>query len=251
MRGPINCVIVAAVAALCAGPSPLPDNIQLRAAVAAALPNELAPATGALPPMVDGVTVARDEMLIDATGQRQYWPRVPQLVVLTSVMTYHADGSPDYVATSDRLSAHDAEGLARDLTAALRLLTAGAFEEFATIEYEMVPAGSTATIVRPNHIVVGRFSGVRRLASTIGFGGRRARRDGAIVSAAVVLDSEFDHASSMRRLLRTHELGHALGFNHVQSRLSIMNPSIGSEMTDHDRQVSTFAFHRPGTRRSD
>ena len=192
--------------------------------------------------------VARDEMLFDATGQRQHWPTVPHLVVLTSVMTYHADGSPDYFATSDRLSADEAESLARELTASLRLLTSGAFQQFATVAYEMVPAGSSATIARPNQIVVGRFRGVRRLANTIGFGGRRARRDGAIVSAAVVLDSEFDHASSMRRLLRTHELGHALGFNHVKSRVSIMNPSIGSEMTDHDRQVSTFAFQRSSIR---
>ncbi len=195
--------------------------------------------------MVEADTVARDEMLIDATGERQHWTTVPQLVVLTSVMDYHAGGSPDYVATSERLSVEEAASLAHDLSAALRLLTTGAFEQFAAVEYEMVPAGSSATIVRPNRIVVGRFRGVRRLASTIGFGGRRARRDGAIVSAAVVLDSEFDHASSMRRLLRTHELGHALGFNHVKSRVSIMNPSIGSEMTAHDRQVSAFAFQRP------
>ena len=198
--------------------------------------------------MVEADTVATDEMLIDATGQRQHWPTVPQLVVLTSVMEYHAGGSPDYVATSEQLSVEEAEGLTDDLTAALRLLTTGAFEQFASVEYQMVPAGSTATIVRPNQIVAGRFRGVRRLANTIGFGGRRARRDGAIVSAAVVLDSEFDHESSMRRLLRTHELGHALGFNHVKSRASIMNPSIGSAMTDHDREVSRFAFQRPGVR---
>ncbi len=245
----------AAVATLCIVTSPLPGSIQLSAAVAAALPNELAagvlPAPGGRPPSVEADTVTRDEMLVDADGQRHQWPTVPRLVVLTSVMNYHASGSPDYVATSDRLSVEEAESLARDLTAALRLLTTGAFEQFAAVEYEMVPAGSSATIVRPNQIVVGRFRGVRQLANTIGFGGRRARRDGAIVSAAVVLDSEFDHASSMRRLLRTHELGHALGFNHVKSRVSIMNPSIGSEMTDHDRQVSTFAFRRPGVPRTE
>ena len=199
--------------------------------------------------MVEADTVARDEMLVDAAGERQQWPTVPQLVVLTSVMDYHAGGSTDYVATSEQLSVAEAESLAHDLSAALRLLTNGAFEQFAAIKYEMVPAGSSATIVRPNQIVAGRFRGVRRLANTIGFGGRRARRDGAIVSAAVVLDSEFDRASSMRRLLRTHELGHALGFNHVKARVSIMNPSIGSEMTDHDRHVSTFAFQRPGVPR--
>ncbi len=183
-------------------------------------------------------------MLVDAGGQRQHWPSIPQLVVLTSVLNYHADGSSRYVATSEQLSLPDATSLADDLTAALRLLTSGAFEQFATIEYEAVPAGASVTIVRPNRIVVGRFSGVRRLANTLGFGGRKARPDGAIVSAAVMLDSEFDRDSSKRRLLRAHELGHALGFNHVKSRVSIMNPSIGSEMTDDDRQVSMLAFQK-------
>jgi len=45
-----------------------------------------------------------------------------------------------------------------------------------------------------------------------------------------------------RRLLRTHELGHALGFNHVKSRVSIMNPRIGPEVTAFDRQVAMLAF---------
>ena len=172
-------------------------------------------------------------------------------MVLTSVMNYHDGASRDYVATSERLSEEEAQALAGDLTGALGLLTTGAFDHFAAVEYEAVPTGSTATIVRTNQIVVGRFHGVRRLAGTIGFGGRTARRDGTIVAAAVVLDSEFDHASSKRRLLRTHELGHAMGFNHVKSRVSIMNPSIGAEMTDHDRQVSAFAFQRPGLRRAE
>lgn len=247
--------MIAAAATLCIAPSARPDSIHFSAAVTATLPGEFAadllPAPGGRLPGVETDTVARDEMLIDASGQQHHWPSSPRLVVLTSVMDYHDSERRDYVATSERLTEEEAQGLAADLTAALRMLTTGAFEQFASVEYEMVPDGSTATIVRPNQIVVGRFHGVRRLAKTIGFGGRTARRDGTIVAAAVVLDSEFDHASSMRRLLRTHELGHALGFNHVKSRVSIMNPSIGSEMTDHDRQVSTFAFHHSKARRTE
>jgi hypothetical protein len=70
--------MLASVATFCIAPSALPHNIDLSAAVAATLPNELAadllPAPAGPPPMVEADTVARDEMLIDASGQRQHWP---------------------------------------------------------------------------------------------------------------------------------------------------------------------------------
>ena len=58
-----------------------------------------------------------------------------------------------------------------------------------------------------------------------------------------MLDSEYDRTGgAMRRLLRIHELGHALGFNHVTSRPSVMNPTLGSEPTDLDKRVALIAF---------
>ena len=38
-------------------------------------------------------------------------------------------------------------------------------------------------------------------------------------------------------MIRTHELGHALGYNHVESRPSIMNPRAGGGFTDFDREA--------------
>ena len=189
-------------------------------------------------------------MLRDSSGRRQHWTSVPNLVMLTSVMEYRAGDSTDYVATSEVVNEEDTKSLVADLTAALRLLTNNTFEQFATIQYQTVPAGSNVNIVRPKQIVVGRYQGLRRLEKTIGFGGRRARRDGTIFGAAILLDSEFDRTSETRRLLRTHELGHALGFNHVNSRVSIMNPHIGPEVTTLDRQIVMLAFQRPSTRPS-
>jgi hypothetical protein len=69
-------------------------------------------------------------------------------------------------------------------------------------------------------------------------------RDGRIVGGSIMLDDEYDRTSGMRRLLRIHELGHALGYHHVESRISIMNPRIGAEPTVVDRDVARLAFRR-------
>lgn len=201
------------------------------------------PSAGSAPAKTE--VAALDEMLRDSKGRLQYWTSVPELVVLTSVMRYHTSDSREYVATAEVLNAKDTQSLVADLTLALRQLTHNTFEEFATIHYEAVPPGSSAAIVRPKQIVVGRYQGLTDLAHTIGLGGRTTRR-GEIVGAAILLDSDFDRTSAARRLSRTHELGHALGFNHVKSRVSIMNERIGPEVTDVDRQIGMLAFQRPG-----
>lgn len=204
--------------------------------------------SGAGSPSVKTDVVALDEMLRDSKGQLQYWTSVPELVVLTSVMQYHTTDSREFVATAELIDAKDTESLVADLRLALRQLTDNTFEDFAAIHYESVPAGSRAGIVRPKQIVVGRFQGLTDLAHTIGFGGRTTRRAGDIVGAAILLDNEFDRTSTARRLSRTHELGHALGFNHVKSRVSIMNERIGPEVTDVDRQIGMVAFQRASIR---
>jgi hypothetical protein len=80
---------------------------------------------------------------------------------------------------------------------------------------------------------------------TIGYGSWAEKPDGSIAGGAMFLDKEFDRDDSRRRLLRIHELGHALGYQHVNSRTSIMNPSIGPEPTDFDRAGAIIAFQRP------
>ena len=57
----------------------------------------------------------------------------------------------------------------------------------------------------------------------------------------------YDRSSENRRLLRIHELGHALGYLHVTKRTSIMNPAIGPAPTEFDRHAAMIAFERmPG-----
>jgi hypothetical protein len=175
----------------------------------------------------------------------QRWRQAPALTILVSVMEYQPGGDVEYVATRERLSDADIVELVHDLTGGLAVLTANTFEAFSSVRYEVVPAGDTARVSRPDQIVAGRFDGLKRSAKMLGFGGRRARKDGTITAGAILLDSEFDATSTRRRLLRTHELGHALGYNHVHSRTSVMNPGIGTEPNDFDREAAFIAFRAP------
>ena len=76
----------------------------------------------------------------------------------------------------------------------------------------------------------------------VGYSGRTTRDNGSITAASVILDRDFDRDSDQRQLLRTHELGHALGYNHVESRASVMNPRVGTEITNFDRLAIQLAF---------
>jgi len=184
---------------------------------------------------------ARDEMLLGGHATPLRWGRVPELVVLMPVMQYEKGRGTQYRATRQRLTDEEADALVVDLTEALSVLTDNVFKGFAAVHRETASAGQIVEVMRPGQIVVGRYSGVRDQLATIGFGGRSTRRD-VIRAGSIILDSDFDRTSDTRRLLRVHELGHALGFNHVQSRLSIMNPQIGPEPNDFDRAVARIAF---------
>ena len=195
-----------------------------------------------LPASGDRDQLALAEMLRGAKGQVQRWSHAPELVVLTSVMEYHTGEVNQYTATAERLTDDEVNGLAADLTGALVNLTDHTFEQFAAIRRQSIAEGAKTNVVRRGQIVVGRYRGVRRLSNTIGLGGRSSQSDGTIIGGAMVLDEDYDRTSNMRRLLRTHELGHALGYNHVQSQISIMNPRIGPELTDFDRKAAAIAF---------
>jgi hypothetical protein len=184
---------------------------------------------------------ALDEMLRGANDTALRWDRVPELVVLMPVMQYEKSQGTQYPATAERLTTEEAAQLVADLTTALQVLTDNAFPGFAAVRHETAAAGEVVNVMRPGQIVVARYNGVRDQLATIGFGGRSTRGP-TIRAGSIILDSDFDRTSDTRRLLRMHELGHALGYNHVQSRASIMNPQIGSEVTSFDRSAARIAF---------
>ena len=187
---------------------------------------------------------AFDEMFRTANARLQRWTTRPTLVVLASVMNYRGDAD-EYAATAEHMTDEEVTLLVSHLTEGLTLLTAGTYTSFANVTIERPASGVRASVARDGAIVVGRYSGIVSTASTIGYGRWAEMGNGEVVAGAMFLDRGFDRTDERRRLLRIHELGHALGQMHVESRTSIMNPAIGPEPTQFDRQSAAIAFQRP------
>ena len=195
---------------------------------------------------------AFDEMF-RGTGQLQRWTSRPALVVLASVMRFHAVGAKEFQASSERLTDAEVALLVEHLTEGLALLTGNTFTSFAAVEIERPAAGVRVDTLRPGVVVVGRYRGVQNIGNTIGMARWSNDHDTAeVTGGAIYLDSDFDRTSDARRLVRIHELGHTLGYLHVTSRVSIMNPAVGPSPSQFDRDASIIAFHRmPGNQSPD
>jgi hypothetical protein len=188
---------------------------------------------------------AFNEMFRTNNSRLQRWTSRPSLVVLGSVMKYASGNLERFEATGERLTDDEVTALTNHLNEGLGLLTGGAYTSFASVDVEWPGAGEQVNVRRTGTIVVGRYSGIRNLAQTIGYGSWAEQPDGTVVGGAMWLDRDFDRDDPQRRLLRIHELGHALGYNHVTVRTSIMNPSLGPSPTDFDRAAASIAFQRP------
>lgn len=193
---------------------------------------------------------AFDEMFRTANERLQRWTSRPSLVVLASVMMYRASGTTEFDATNEQLSDEEVAEMVAHLNEGLALLTGNTFTSFASVEVERPAARSRVTVMREGRIVVGRYTDVLIYRNTIGYGTWAELPNGTVTGGAMFLDRDFDKKDSHRRLLRIHELGHALGYLHVKSGISIMNPSLGPEPTDFDRAAAIVAFQRPPGNRS-
>jgi hypothetical protein len=188
---------------------------------------------------------AFDEMFRSRNDRLQRWNTRPALVVLGTVMTYRRDADGEYVANSEPLTDDEVSLMVQHMTEGLAFLTGGTFTSFLSVDVERPASGTRVDVMRNGRIVVGRYTGIVSLASTIGIGEWAETPEGTIAAGAMYLDRDFDRNDVRRRLLRFHELGHALGYQHVRSRPSIMSPSIGPEPTEFDRAGAIIAFQRP------
>jgi hypothetical protein len=188
---------------------------------------------------------AFDEMFRSSNHRLQRWTSRPSLVIIATVMRYVSGNTDTYQATAERLTDDEVSALTANVVEGLSLLTAGTYTSFGSVEIERPEQGQRVNVERVGKVVVGRYIGISTLAHTIGYGNWAEQGDGTVVGGTMWLDRDFDRDDSRRRLLRMHELGHALGYSHVTVRASIMNPAIGPEPTDFDRAGVSIAFQRP------
>lgn len=188
---------------------------------------------------------AFDEMM-RAHGGLLRWTTQPRLVIERRVLRFTNISDMSYVAGADVMDDGEAVDLVADLQWALPQLTGGSFTGFAGVDMEVAEEGASVSVTRPGIIVVARYEGLRDALSVLGYGRWAWNVLGEVQAGVLMLDAAFDRTAVVnRRALRAHELGHALGYDHVSSDISAMHPSGRIEPTSFDRDATKVAFRRP------
>ena len=192
---------------------------------------------------------AFDEMF--RAPQLRRWTSAPPLLIEARSLQFTDVNMMDAVALDDVMPDAEAASLVSDMTWALPQLTGGSFSNFASVSRQTAAQGTRVTLLNDDVITVSRVVGLTAATGFWGYGRWRFQNDGRVVAGIVMLDRDFDRSGSgFVRSLRSHELGHALGYNHVTARTSVMNSQARTEPNDFDRDAARIAFQRPPGNRS-
>lgn len=188
---------------------------------------------------------AFDEMF-RSSGLLQRWTAPPQLTIQTRVLNFTTTSATDSAAVDSAMTTAEADLLVGDLVWSLQQLSASTFTGFAGVQRETAAVGDNVHVTRVGQIVVARYEGLQTATGFWGFSRWATNGDGTVVGGVIMLDRAFETSNSpFRRSLRAHELGHALGYNHVTLRPSVMNPPARIEPNDFDLKAVKLAFLRP------
>ena len=206
----------------------------------------------ALSTMQSGFALAAfDEMFRHTGGSLTRWVEAPRLVVQRRVLQFTSAEASSYTATSEVMTDAQASELVSSLVAALPALTGGRFTAFTNQISETANPGDTVSVLRTGDVFVADFKDLAT-PSVVAYGRWSADSRYIVRGGIIMLDREFDISDPRRRTTRAHELGHALGYNHVTTRVSVMNTPSMVDPTDWDRDAAKIAFQRePGNRSPD
>ena len=194
---------------------------------------------------------AFDQMFRGNLAALHRWTSAPRVVVQNRVLQFTNLSDIDYTALSSVMSDDEGTALIGDLTWALPQLTGNAFATFADEQRETAAEGTRVRVSRSGLIVVARYEGLTAATGFWGYTRWAWNGAGEMTAGIVMLDRAFETSGSQfRRSLRAHEFGHALGYNHVTVRSSVMNQAARLEPNSFDRDAAKFAFQRPPLNRS-
>lgn len=225
------------------------DILDLRVSVPGFVDRDTAVRASAGPAHVSMIDRAFDLRAFDEmfrTPQLTRWTAAPPLVIEGTALRFAGFDGNEFLATGSPLSESEIAPLVDDMRWGLPQLTGGEYGDFASVERRQTPAGGSAAVLNAGVITVALYEGLTAATGYWGYGRALVRGDGAVVGGSIMIDRDFNRSgSSLRRALRVHELGHALGANHVVSRTSVMNGTIRTEPTAWDRDAGRLAHRRP------
>jgi hypothetical protein len=197
-------------------------------------------------------TTALDQLVrTNSQSPLRRWTSAPGLILETRTLKFDtATQLVDAVALDDQMSDDDAQAMVADLTFALPLLTGGTFPAFSSVTIQTSDVGQVVHQHNTGFITVSRQSGLLTGSGVdaVGLGVWQTDLSSAVIGGAVGIDRNSD--TPQLRPVRYHELGHALGYSHVATRTSIMNPSCCGVVQPNlfDQQATMIAFRRqPGS----
>jgi|SRR5882672_7158116 len=194
---------------------------------------------------------AFDQMFRSSAGVLHRWTSSPRVIVQTKVLQFTNVLDVDYTALGTAMSDADATSILADLAWTLPQLTGDTFSQLGDQQRETASEGDRVHVSRQNLVVVARYEGLTTATGFWGYTRWSWNGAGEMTAGIIMLDRNFDtSASPFKRSLRAHEFGHALGYNHVTGRPSVMNSAATIEPNVFDRDGAKFAFLRPPLNRS-
>lgn len=188
---------------------------------------------------------AFNQMFRGSNGELHRWVAAPDLIIERRVLEFTTVGAAEYTGTSTTLSDSEVSALVTDLEWAMAQLTANTFTRFASVRVDTADESASVRVSHPGAIHVARYDGLTIGSNFWGYTRWSWNGLGEMQSGIVMLDRNFEVSGSpFRRSLRAHELGHALGYQHVTVRESVMQSHARTEPTTFDRDGARIAFQR-------
>jgi hypothetical protein len=177
-----------------------------------------------------------------ASGVLIRWAVPPVLVVESSLVE---SPSNQNVALDERIPSAEVERVISRLSQVLPLLTGSRFSGFAGVLRQNTPAGGEIPRYATGRITIVYYT----------------QRNGACGQAGPIVSLPSYEIRSSAVWLRygcatsndttmVHELGHALGYGHVDGAVSVMRSTGGIDVTEFDRAAATIVFNRPAGNRA-